>query len=708
VRVPLKTLLIEDDAADAELLIRALRAGGFDPIATRVDTEADFRRVLETGDWQVIISDHRMPAFTSFQALAILIERGLDLPFLLVSGTIGEEAAVDVMRAGAHDYILKSNLTRLCAAVERELREAEDRRKRRQAEAGQADAEKRYRELVEQIPAATYRITFVGAEVESVYMSPQIEAFTGYSVSEWIGPSAMCFQSLDPDDRDEVFEAIRKTRADGEPFVTEYRVRCRDGSSAWLRNEARWSQDADRDRRSLQGFVIDITARRRAEENVLHLAYHDALTGLYNGSWLREHLQQEMADARSSNRPLALLRISMRGLHEINITLGRDNGDRVLKEIASRLREVDGLPSVVRLGAAEFAVLARGADAAGGKRLADRIDSSLHEPIVVDGLLVELGAWIGIAMFPGHADDAETLLRRADVALEIARRTEVDCALYSKHDDPYDPRRLALMGDLRSAITSDQLHLEYQPKIHLRSRKIVGLEALLRWRHPEFGDVPPSEFVALAENSALIRPLTRWALNEACRQSRAWRQNGLELPVAVNLSARNLLEPDLADHIMGLLETWGLHASAIELEITESAIMAEPTRAAKLLETLSGRGVSIAIDDFGTGYSSLSYLRHLPVSEVKIDRSFVIDLSSDGGDLAIVRAVIDLGHRLNLLVVAEGVEDAKTWDLLESAGCDLAQGYHMARPMPAGDMVRWIAAARYGLESPPKEVDEPA
>lgn len=701
--VPLKLLLIEDDLNDAELTLRALRAGGFDPSSIRVDTAADFQRALDDGDWQLIISDHKMPGFSSLEALEIAASRGVEIPFLLVSGTIGEEAAVDVVRAGARDYILKSNLTRLCVAVARELREADDHRKRRQAEAGQAAAEQRYRELVEQIPAATYRITYAGDSIEAVYVSPQIETFTGYTISEWIGQPSMWIQTLHADDRDEVLAAMQQSRERGTPVLTEYRVLRRDGTTVWLRNEGRWSHDEARGRRSLQGFMIDISDRRRAEETVLHLAYHDSLTDLPNGAWLRERLEQEVRDARATNRSLALLRICVRGLHEVNITLGRENGDRILIEVARRIRGIDPKLAVVRLGAAEFAVLVSGADAAGGKRLADHVIAALQDPILVDGLPVELGAWIGIGLFPGHAEDAETLLRRADVALDAARRDVVDCVLYSKRDDPYDPRRLVLMGDLRRAIEGDQLHLEYQPKIHLRSRKVVGAEALLRWRHPEFGDVPPVEFIGLAEDSALIRPLTRWVLNEVCRQSRSWRQAGLALPVAANLSARNLLEPDLADHIAGLLETWGLAASAVELEITESAIMAEPTRAAKLLEQLSSRGMCIAIDDFGTGYSSLSYLRRLAVSEVKIDRSFVIGLSSELGDLAIVRAVIDLGHRLNLRVVAEGVEDAKTWDLLEAAGCDLAQGYHMARPMPGADLVRWIAGSRFGLESPPKD-----
>jgi diguanylate cyclase (GGDEF)-like protein/PAS domain S-box-containing protein len=513
VGVPLKALLIEDDAADAELTLRALRAGGFEPISTRVDTADDFARALAADDWQVIISDHRMPSFSSLEALAELGRHGLDIPFLLVSGTIGEEAAVDVMRAGAHDYILKSNLTRLCVAVERELREADERRKRRQAEAGQTRAEERYRELVERIPAATYRITFAGDVIESVYVSPQIENFTGYTVAEWIGRPAMWSQTLHEDDRGQVRGALRASRERREPLLIEYRVRCRNGETVWLRNEARWSVDEARGLHSLQGFMIDISDRRRAEETVLRLAYHDPLTGLPNGAWLHHSLEQQLRAARAANRPLALLRICLRGLHEINITLGRENGDRILGAAAARLAALERERTVVRLGAAEFALLVTGADAAGGKRLADRIVAALQEPILVDGLPIELGAWVGIGLFPGHAEDADTLLRRADVALDVARRGVADCVVYSRCDDPYDPRRLVLMGDLRHAIESDQLHLEYQPKIELRSRKVVGVEALLRWSHPEFGDFPPTEFFGLAEGSSLIRPLTRWVVN---------------------------------------------------------------------------------------------------------------------------------------------------------------------------------------------------
>ena len=700
--IPIKVLLVEDDAGDAELTIRALRAGGFEPVSKRVDTAPEFAEALDTDDWQIVISDHRMPTFSSLEALEMLLARHIDVPFLLVSGTIGEEAAASVMRAGAKDYILKDNLTRLPVAVARELHEASERSRRREAELGQAAAEERYREMVEQIPAVTYRVSLADGEVVTAFVSPQIEAFTGYSPAEWGAQPMLWIQTLHPEDRQRVIATLTQTRIDDQPFLAEYRVQCRSGATVWLRSEGRWSTETD-GRRTLQGFIVDISDRRRAEETIHHLAFHDGLTGLANGPSLHDELGREIEQAREANRSVAVLRLCVRRLREINSTLGRLNGDQIIQKVGTRLQGIEQARFVARLGAAEFAMLVSGADAAGARRVADRCVAVLQEPIVIEGLPVEVDACVGIAMFPGHGEDSDTLLRRADVALDNARRSPSGSALYSKADDPYDPRRLVMMGELRRAIEGDQLRLEYQPKIDLQSHHVVGVEALLRWTHPELGNVPPYEFVCLAEESALIRPLTRWVLNEACRQSRAWRQAGMQVPIAVNLSARNLIEADLADFVAGLLETWGLPPSALELEITESAIMAEPKRAADLLEVLASRGMAIAIDDFGTGYSSLAYLRRLRASEVKIDRSFVIGLSKDEGDLAIVRAVIDLGHRMGLRVVAEGVEDAKTFEILASAGCDLAQGYHMARPMPAADFSRWLGGGSYGLAEPVKE-----
>jgi len=705
--IPLRVLLVEDCESDAELTICALRAGGYDPVVRRVDTATGLMAALETETWDVILSDHRMPGFSSVEALRLVQARDLDIPFLIVSGTIGEEAAVAGMRDGAHDYILKGNLTRLPVAVERELREAAGHRARRDAEQRQREAEERYRTLVEQIPAVTYIAGASDASPLSIrFVSPQIEAIAGYTPDEWVGGGENWMRALHPEDRERVLAELEESRRNVGRFVSEYRMITRNGDVVWLRDEGQWSEDPDSGSMVLQGFAVDISEKKRAEETIERLAYCDSLTGLPNRVSLHQRLAEAIAAARDGNQPLALLDLGLNRFREINNTLGHHNGDLVLTRVAERLAALTGVALIARVGPARFAIVCPGVDAEGAVRVAERAAHALQAPIVVEGLPIEVGATIGIAMFPGHGEDPELLLRCADTALQAARRGVETLALYTKDQERYDPHRLVLMGELRTAIDAGQLRLEYQPKIDLRSRRVLAVEALVRWRHPELGNVRPDEFIGLAEESSLIRPLTRWILNEAFRQCRAWHQQGIEICISVNLSARNLQDPDLAAQIESLLQTWGVSPGWITLEITESAIMADPNRAAQTLERLSQRGVSLSIDDFGTGYSSLAYLRRLPVSEVKIDRSFVIGLSSQQGDLAIVRTVVDLGHHLGLSVVAEGVEDARTWDLLADLGCDLAQGYYMARPMPASDFEGWVRSGTYGLGEAPKTEPE--
>jgi len=299
---------------------------------------------------------------------------------------------------------------------------------------------------------------------------------------------------------------------------------------------------------------------------------------------------------------------------------------------------------------------------------------------------------------PEHGETAELLLRRADTALEAARRSGSGFVVYSPEGDPYDPGALVLLGELRRAIEGDELLLHYQPKVDLKTRAVVGAEALVRWRHPRRGIVPPDRFIPLAEQGGLIKPLTRWVLGEAIEQCHAWQNKGRDLAVSVNLSARNLSDLQLVEHITGLLDTRSLPARLLRLELTESAMMADPAHAASVLASLEAKGVAMAIDDFGTGYSSLTYLRKLPVSELKIDKSFVMGMTSlEQEDTLIVRSTSELGHNLGLSVVAEGVEDQRTLELLGTIGCDGAQGYFIGRPMPAADLDRWLAGSTWAL-----------
>jgi diguanylate cyclase (GGDEF)-like protein len=376
---------------------------------------------------------------------------------------------------------------------------------------------------------------------------------------------------------------------------------------------------------------------------------------------------------------------------DVNNTLGHHHGDLLLKEIGPRLqgflRQSD---TVARLGGDEFALLLPDTDQEGALRVAKKAHEVLAVPFKVEGLNIAVEASIGIAHFPDHGATASVIMQRADVAMYAAKRSGSGSAVYAAERDHYSARRLALMGELRYAIEHDELALFYQPKIHMQTRRVIGVEALLRWRHPHRGIIPPDEFIPLAERSGLIRPLTAWVLSTALDQARAWEHDGLQLSVAVNLSARNLSDTQLPDHLTDLLRRTGAPAGRLELEITESSIMADPARALDVLTRLHRMGIPLAIDDFGTGYSSLGYLKRLPVSAVKVDKSFVKNMETDDNDAVIVRSTVELAHNLGLQVIAEGVETSYLWDRLAALGCDAAQGYYMSQPMPADALSKWF------------------
>jgi EAL domain-containing protein (putative c-di-GMP-specific phosphodiesterase class I) len=319
----------------------------------------------------------------------------------------------------------------------------------------------------------------------------------------------------------------------------------------------------------------------------------------------------------------------------------------------------------------------------------------LEQPFALGGLQLEIDASIGIALSPDHGSDADTLLRRADVAMYVAKRGNSGYALYTADRDQHSPMRLALVAELRRAIETDELSLYFQPKVRMDTGKVTCAEALVRWQHPRHGMLNPDLFVPIAEQTGLIRPLSRWVLDAALRQVNSWRHDGLDLSVAVNLSMRNLHDPEIADMIRRRLLRWGVPPESLTIEITESSLMADAARAMEVLNRLRAMGVGVSIDDFGTGYSSLAYLKRLPVHELKIDRSFVAHMATDENDAAIVRSTIGLAHELGLSVVAEGVEDQDTWDVLANVGCDVAQGYFISRPLPPLVLGEWLASAAW-------------
>jgi diguanylate cyclase (GGDEF)-like protein len=434
-------------------------------------------------------------------------------------------------------------------------------------------------------------------------------------------------------------------------------------------------------------------------DQLRHEAVHDALTGLPNRAALQNRLGtalEEVADGRSPG--VAVMILDLDGFKEVNDTLGHQQGDALLVEVGARLRAaVDPAALVARLGGDEFAVLLDGADDEDrAVRVARRLLHALEQPIALDGLEIEVGASLGLALAPRHAGDAAGLLKRADLAMSDAKSTIGRLRVFDAELDSDNPRRLQLVAELRAALNHGNVEVHVQPQARLDSGTTVSVEALARWHHPELGFVPPDEFIPVAERTGLVGPLTTQVLDRSLAAVAEWRRKGQDLSIAVNLSTRSLHDADLVHEVSRLLRRHGVPADHLTLEVTEGSVMADPARATAVLHQLRDLGVRLSVDDFGTGYSSLSYLKRLPIHEVKIDRSFVTGLAEHGEDVAIVRAIVDLGRHLGLDVVAEGVEDQPTWDLLASMGCDLAQGWHLGRPMPVRELLPWLEGRTAG------------
>jgi diguanylate cyclase (GGDEF)-like protein len=420
-------------------------------------------------------------------------------------------------------------------------------------------------------------------------------------------------------------------------------------------------------------------------------------------------VQERVAQARVSERGFALMLMDLDRFKEINDTLGHHYGDVLLRDLGPRLVAAIGPEGLIaRLGGDEFAALPAEdtQDLAVLEQVAQRLNACINEPFAVDEISLEVGASIGIARFPEDGEDLHALMRCADIAMYAAKEAQSEYKLYAAEQNRHSVRRLSVLSDIRRALTSDEIVVHYQPIVDLDDLSVRGAEGLVRWQHRELGLVPPAAFVQTVEQTGLIGPLTRHVLERSIADCAAWRLDGRDLSVAVNLSVRNLLDRDLPKEIERLLSTYSLPADALQLEITERMIMSDPDRALTTVSRLSALGVRMSVDDFGTGYSSLANLRRLPIDDLKIDRSFVSPMLRDESDLIIVRSTINLGHDLGLRIIAEGVEDGATLDRLATLGCDLAQGFHLSRPMPTDVFDAWLRHVAPGLAGPEPEADD--
>ncbi len=449
----------------------------------------------------------------------------------------------------------------------------------------------------------------------------------------------------------------------------------------------------------LMGLAIAGFVSRRVTEQAKHLAeqaMYDPLTGLANRSLLQDRLEREIADATRNQGSFGVVLLDLDRFKAINDTLGHEVGDEVLREVGRRLVEaVRSNDTVARLGGDEYVILLHDLDETNVPTVAKKVLAVLDAPFHWQGQSIDLGGSLGIALYPTHCADPSSLIRCADIAMYVAKRSGVGYALYASDQQRVSRRDLSLKSELRQAIQSDQLMLYYQPQIDQRMGHVVGLEALLRWQHTQRGFLPPDQFIPLAEEAGLIGNLTHWVLNRALQEAAALAAAGYPLRMAVNLSARNLHDRDLPAHVSTLLAAHGVPPDRLTLEVTESAVMASPADGLAILRELDRMGVKLAIDDFGTGYSSLAYLKRLPVDELKIDKSFVIDMEQNDNDAVIVRSTIDLAHNLGLRVVAEGVEHRDIWDTLCVLGCDCSQGYFLGKPMAFDQLQAWLKESEW-------------
>jgi diguanylate cyclase (GGDEF)-like protein/PAS domain S-box-containing protein len=564
-----------------------------------------------------------------------------------------------------------------------------------EAREAQAIAINRFRTLFDEASIGILRLDMQGQALE---VNPELASMLGV-VAEEIGGIEFS-EYLVGADRwrfDSMFEEIASGKRNS--FQLEVCCRKASGEEMWVLLRAVLERDVANAAHCVVAMIENITDRKRAESELMrqaeineYQALHDPLTGLPNRSLFTDRIGHAILQAQRQNTKLAVALIDLDRFKEINDSLGHTAGDQVLISVGERmagaLRAAD---TVARLGGDEFGLVL--SEISGPESLLpvlERLQGALEEPIHVQSLPIGIEASIGIAIYPDQGHDAQTLIQRADVAMYEAKRDGFNYVFYDDSAHDYDVTSLTLVSDLRRAISERELVLYYQPKAALESGVVTSVEALIRWMHPERGLVLPDSFIPLAQETSLIGPLTLYVIEEALRQSRAWREQGIELQVAVNLSTRNLLDRSFPRQVATLLERWDVKPDALELEVTESSMLANPTRAKAILSELSELGIRLSIDDFGTGYSSLAYLRQLPVDEIKIDRSFVMGMAVEAGDAVIVRSTVDLGRNLGLEVVAEGVETIEHWERLRELGCTIAQGYYLSRPVPADELCDWL------------------
>jgi len=686
-RTRIQVLFVEDSEVDVELALRSLEQGGFEVSWNRVDLEEDLKRALGASQPHAILSDFSMPRFDGIDALRLSKELAPGVPFIFLSGTIGEERAIEAMRLGATDYVLKNNMRRLVTVVRRALSEAGERERIRVAE------EERAR-LVQILEATSDYVCMTDPAGTITYLNAAGRKLIGAPESQGAGKST-----------GEIYPAWAREliEREGTPVASstgawtgETAILGADGTEIPVSQVIIAHRGPGGEIRFFSTIARDIRERKAYEARLQYLANYDPLTGLPNRDLLGDRTLQAVAHARRASRPAALLVLNLDRFKLVNESYSRGAGDALLRMVADRLKSaVREGDTVARLGGDAFAVLATDlARPDDVLSVARKIREAMHSPFRLEARDLHVTLSIGASVYPRDGEEFDMLLRNADAAMHrVKTEGRNGFQFYAAAMTRQAADRIELENELRLALQNNQLEMHYQPQVVLADGRIVGVEALMRWNHAQRGSIPPGQFIPVAEDSDLIHPLGAFALAESCRQIRVWGDAGsAELRLAVNVSARQFRSPGFVNTVERALRASGLAPRNLELELTEGVLVESRDRTVAVLKGLKELGVQIAVDDFGMGYSSLSYLSRLPIDCLKIDRTFVSQAHRHGQDAAITQAVISLAHLLGVRVIAEGVETVEQLEFLRMHRCDQAQGYFFSPAVHPGAMAQLLAA----------------
>ena len=698
----IKVLVIEDDTNYFTLVDERLsqnRNPAFELVCS--DSMQSGLERLKEGDIDAVLLDLNLPDSEGLNSFITVHRAFPGVPVIILTSMDDDDLALQSIAWGAQDYLTKGSFDRellvksICYAISRNHGQSqlqkyyqENERSKRSIQ----DKDERFRSLVSNIPGAVYRYTlFPPNEWKMEFVSDVMKDISGLPASDFMERAIVTyFEKILPQDLSLLQDAFQSAVREGASFSVDYRVRHTNGDFRWVHDQGRAVRDGEGKVIHVDGIISDITERTKEKERFNQLVYYDALTSLPNRELFVDRLDQAVQQARRKKELGTVLALDLDHFKRINDTLGHPIGDQLIKAVSVRLLKVlYASDTVTRIsGGAFILLLPRILKPEHAENAANKLLTAFKTPFLIGGHELFTSCSIGIALFPDDGETSDILIKNADAAMHIAKERGKDrYQLYSSSIANNSFERLVLENSLRRALERNEFRLHYQPQLDLRTGKPVGVEALIRWQHPDLGFIPPLEFIPIAEETGLIHPIGEWVLKTACEQKRLWNEQGIKsLRISVNLSARQFHYANLVDMVGDTIRKSGIDARDLDLELTESTIMDRLEETTLTLRRLKNMGVRISIDDFGTGYSSLMYLKTFPIDTIKIDRSFVKDVTTDSDDRAITQAIISMAHSLKLEVVAEGVETKEQLELLKSQSCDIMQGYLFSKPIAVDDV----------------------